>query len=167
MNATVEVISDIADDSDQPDAELISQWCQAALMGAAHLKSTVEDCEISVRMVDESKSAGLNSQYRQKDNATNVLSFPSDLPPSISAVLETYPLGDLVICNAVVKQEALAQHKQLNDHWAHLVIHGVLHLLGFDHQDDQDAEQMEALEVSILKSLNIDDPYEDRSISTP
>ena len=167
MIATVEVTSDITDDTEQPAADLISQWCQAALLGVAHLKSTKDHCEISVRVVDESESATLNSQYRNKDKPTNVLSFPSDLPAAVSALLDTYPLGDLVICHAVVQQEAEAQNKPVSDHWAHLVVHGVLHLLGFDHQNDSDAEEMEALEVSILKSLNIDDPYEDRSISTP
>lgn len=166
MIATVEVISDITDDSDQPDTDQITRWCQAALLGSAQDKHRANHCEISVRVVDESVSASLNSQYRHKDNATNVLSFPSDLPPAVSAMLEVYPLGDLVICSAVVKQEAISQHKPLHDHWAHLVVHGVLHLLGFDHQEDNDAEQMEALEVSILQSLNIDDPYEDRSLST-
>lgn len=166
MTVTVEVISDIEDDTEQPADETIMRWCQAAIAGAQGLKSTPANCDISVRVVDESESAALNSQYRHKDNPTNVLSFPSDLPDSVAALLETYPLGDLVICHAVVQREAKQQGKPLIDHWAHMVVHGVLHLLGFDHLNDSDAEQMESLEVKILTSFNIDDPYENRSIST-
>lgn len=166
MTVTVEVISDTADTTGQPQADTIKQWCQAALQAAQGQKTVPEHSEISVRVVDETESAALNSQYRHKDKPTNVLSFPSDLPGSVAALLETYPLGDLVICQSVVEREASEQHKRLNDHWAHMLVHGVLHLLGFDHQNDSDAEQMESLEVTILASLNITDPYENRSIST-
>lgn len=165
MTVTVEVICDTTDKAGQPDADAITHWCQAAIKGADGLRNVPENSDINVRIVDESESAALNSQYRHKDRPTNVLSFPSDLPDAVSAILETYPLGDLVICQSVVQREAHEQGKSLNDHWAHMVIHGVLHLLGFDHQNDSEAEQMESLEVKILTSFNINDPYEDRSIS--
>ncbi|GFZ81379.1 hypothetical protein GCM10011403_25780 [Pseudohongiella nitratireducens] len=164
MTATVEVIRDITDEAEQPDADTIAAWCQTALLAAGNLKPVADNAEISVRIVSEAESAELNSQYRNKANPTNVLSFPSDLPASVATLLDTLPLGDLVICQAVVSREAGEQNKSLSDHWAHMVIHGVLHLLGFDHQNDSDAEQMENLEIDILKSLNIADPYENRSI---
>ncbi|MEE4244633.1 MAG: rRNA maturation RNase YbeY, partial [Kangiellaceae bacterium] len=96
-----------------------------------------------------------NSQYRQKDKPTNVLSFAADIPNYIESDL----LGDLAICAVVVEQEALVQNKKLSDHWAHLTVHGCLHLLGYDHIEDSDAEKMEALEVTALRKLGIDDPY--------
>lgn len=167
MTATVEVTSDIADDEAQPAAATVTRWCLAALVVAADKQKTIpEHIEISIRVVTETESATLNAQYRNKPNPTNVLSFPSDLPASVSALLDCYPLGDLVICQAVIQREADEQNKPLMDHWAHMVVHGVLHLLGLDHQNDSDAEHMEAMEVNILKSLDIADPYENRSISS-
>jgi len=97
----------------------------------------------------------LNQQYRGKDKPTNVLSFPFEVPEEIELDL----LGDLIICTKVVEQEAKQQHKVLHTHWAHLVIHGCLHLLGYDHINEQDAEEMEKLEVQLLSTLNISDPY--------
>ncbi|GHE85048.1 rRNA maturation RNase YbeY [Thalassotalea profundi] len=111
--------------------------------------------ELTIRIVDIEESQQLNSQYRQKDKPTNVLSFPFEVPEGIELNL----LGDLVICADIVKQEAMEQNKNLKDHWAHLVIHGCLHLLGYDHITDSEAEEMESLEVSLLSQLNINDPY--------
>lgn len=112
---------------------------------------------LTIRMVDEDESAGLNLQYRQKDGPTNVLSFPADLPEEVDLPL----LGDLVICAPLVQAEAAEQNKALDAHWAHLVIHGTLHLLGYDHLEEPEAEEMEALEVQLLGVLGFADPYAD------
>ncbi|PHS24092.1 MAG: rRNA maturation RNase YbeY [Methylophaga sp.] len=118
----------------------------------------IYDCELSIRLVEEQESAQLNSTYRGKIGSTNVLSFPFD-----SAIpIEPRLLGDLVICSNIVEKEALAQNKAKQDHWAHMVVHGCLHLLGYDHIEDDEADEMEALEVTILKSLLINDPYQDQ-----
>ncbi len=112
--------------------------------------------ELTIRLVNNEESQQLNLQYREKDKPTNVLSFPFEVPEGIELNL----LGDLVICAQVVAQEADAQNKALFDHWAHMVIHGCLHLMGYDHINDKDALEMEALEVEILAKLAINDPYE-------
>ncbi len=113
------------------------------------------DAEVTIRIVDEEESQQLNFDYRHKDKPTNVLSFPFQAPPGIELPL----LGDLVICVQVVAKEALEQNKTLEAHWAHMVVHGCLHLLGFDHINDTDAEEMEAEEVQILQELGFADPY--------
>jgi len=113
------------------------------------------EAEVTIRLVDEAESQQLNFDYRHKDKPTNVLSFPFQAPPGIELPL----LGDLVICVQVVAQEALEQNKTLEAHWAHMVVHGCLHLLGFDHINDTDAEEMEAEEVHILQELGFADPY--------
>ena len=110
---------------------------------------------MTVRIVDETESQQLNFDYREKDKPTNVLSFPFQCPPGIELPL----LGDLVICAGVVAQEATEQNKSLDAHWAHMVVHGSLHLLGFDHINDDDAAQMEAEEVTILQQLGFTNPY--------
>lgn len=133
-----------------PDTQLIQQWAESAL------KQVKEDCELSIRLVDESESAELNETYRGKVGPTNVLSFPFDTEIELTPIL----LGDLVICVPVVEREAKAQSKLSEHHWAHMVIHGCLHLLGFDHIDDADAVEMETLETDILRSLAIKDPYQ-------
>lgn len=117
-----------------------------------------ESAEVSIRIVDEGEGATLNRTWRNKDYATNVLSFPAELPPEINSSL----LGDLVICAPVVRREAEAQGKRLEAHWAHLVVHGTLHLLGFDHEEEAEAQQMEALETAILAGLGYPDPYLER-----
>ena len=111
--------------------------------------------ELSIRLVDSTEGRELNRQYRSKDYATNVLSFPVELPPGIKLPL----LGDLVICAPVVAREAAEQDKKRRDHYAHLTVHGVLHLLGQDHEIETDAERMEAIERRILAGLGIADPY--------
>ena len=133
----------------QPDKAQIRQWVDAALQGYG------QDAEIVVRIVDVHESAQLNKQYRHKPGPTNILSFPVAVPEGISLNL----LGDLVVCAPVVEREAMEQHKSLTDHWAHIVIHGVLHLLGYDHIEDDEAEVMETKEISILQALNINNPY--------
>lgn len=111
--------------------------------------------DMTIRVVDSNESQQLNHQYRGKDKPTNVLSFPSDLPEEIGINL----LGDLVICAPVVAEEAKQQSKPLLAHWAHMVIHGTLHLQGYDHIEDDQAEAMEALEIKLLQGLNFANPY--------
>lgn len=113
--------------------------------------------EVSLRFVDDETIRELNRDYRGKDKPTNVLSFPFEAPPGVPTTL----LGDLVICAPVVAAEAAEQGKPLTAHWAHMVVHGVLHLLGYDHIDDADAEIMEGLEVEILAGLGVPNPYEE------
>lgn len=113
------------------------------------------ESEVTVRLVDVAESQDLNLTWRGKDKPTNVLSFPFEAPPGIELPL----LGDLVICRQVVEQEAAEQQKQLLAHWAHMVIHGSLHLLGYDHIDDDEAEEMESLETEIMLALGYADPY--------
>ena len=119
------------------------------------------DCEIGIACVDVSESQELNLQYREKDKPTNVLSFPSDIPEEMLSLLDAEPLGDLVICIPVVLQEATEQQKTPSDHFTHLLVHGILHLLGYDHETSEaEAEEMEALEIEILKKLGIANPYQ-------
>jgi probable rRNA maturation factor len=113
--------------------------------------------EVTLRFVDAAESQKLNFDYRQKNTPTNVLSFEFDAPEHIQMAF----LGDLVICTSVVEQEASEQNKRTIDHWAHLCVHGLLHLLGYDHIYEEDAVEMEDLETHILAKLNIDDPYQD------
>jgi len=116
--------------------------------------------EVTLRIVDTIESRQLNLDYRKKDKPTNVLSFPFDAPEHIDMPF----LGDLVVCAAVVEQEAKEQNKQIIDHWTHLCIHGLLHLLGYDHIQENEAQEMEGIETAILAKLNIDDPYLDHQI---
>lgn len=111
--------------------------------------------EVTIRIVDEAESQQLNLTYRGKDYPTNVLSFPFECPEEVELPL----LGDLIICRQVVEREALAQGKLLEAHWAHMVVHGCLHLLGYDHIEDQEAEEMESLETEIMQGLGFEDPY--------
>ena len=134
-----------------PASASFRRWIEAALKGARRRKAT----EVSVRIVDTEEGQALNLQYRGRDYATNVLSFPVDLPPGVDLPL----IGDLVICAPVVAREAAEQGKKPADHWAHLTIHGTLHLLGYDHIDEAEAEAMEALETRVLAGLGISDPY--------
>ncbi|MFT5760386.1 MAG: putative rRNA maturation factor [Alteromonadaceae bacterium] len=116
-----------------------------------------KDFELTIRLTDIEESQSLNLQYRHQDKPTNVLSFPFDVPEGIELDL----LGDLVICAEVVAQEAVQQNKSLLAHWAHMVIHGCLHLLGYDHIDDEDATEMETLETKLLSTLKIANPYQE------
>ena len=134
-----------------PASASFARWVAAALHGARRRKST----EVAIRIVDADEGRNLNRDYRGKDYATNVLSFPAELPPGVDLPL----IGDLAICAPVVAREAAEQGKKPRDHWAHLTVHGTLHLLGYDHIEDTEAEAMETLEKRILASLGIADPY--------
>lgn len=119
-----------------------------------------QDCEIGIACVDNDESHKLNLEYRQKDKPTNVLSFPSDIPEEVLPMLDAWPMGDLVICIPVVLQEAIDQSKTPIEHFTHMLVHGVLHLMGYDHETSEaDAEEMEALEIKILAKLGFDNPY--------
>ncbi|MVW76776.1 rRNA maturation RNase YbeY [Pseudomonas xionganensis] len=137
---------------DLPSEAQFRTWCELAL------RQRTADSELTIRLVDEAEGRELNHTYRQRDYATNVLSFPADVPDEL---LDIPLLGDLVICVSVVVREAQEQSKSLEAHWAHLVIHGCLHLLGYDHILDAEAEEMEALERALLAELGYPDPYAD------
>jgi len=136
-----------------PSEAQLQSWVNAALSG---LRDSGELC---IRIVDEPESQELNHQYRGKDKPTNVLSFPFELPEGVP---EMDLLGDLVVCAAVVEREAEEQGKALHHHWAHMIVHGCLHLLGYDHINDEEAEIMESLERKILAGLDIADPYQEQ-----
>lgn len=133
-----------------PAVRSIRAWIRAALATRGE-----ERGEIAVRIVDEAEMRALNARYRHKDHATNVLAFPAELPPGIALPL----LGDIVVCAPVVAREAAEQGKQPRAHWAHMLVHGTLHLLGHDHQRPRAAAAMESLEARVLASLGFPDPY--------
>lgn len=135
-----------------PSTQEMELWVKTAL------RDSMEQAELTIRIVDVAESQMLNSTYRGKDKPTNVLSFPFEAPPGIELPL----LGDLVVCAAVVKQEAIDQNKPLNAHWAHMVVHGCLHLLGYDHIEDVEAEEMESLETQLIESLGYNNPYQEQ-----
>lgn len=130
-----------------PDIALWQRWAEAA--------GPDGEAELSIRIVGETESAALNRAYRRKDEPTNVLSFACEVPSGVPNTL----LGDIVLCAPVVEREAREQGKAAEAHWAHMVVHGVLHLRGYDHQDDAKAERMEALEADILARLGYPHPY--------
>jgi probable rRNA maturation factor len=133
-----------------PKVSEIGRWAEVALEGMN------SDVGLSVRIVDEPESADLNRQYRNKSGPTNVLSFPFEDPPGVDSGI----LGDLIICAPVVYKEAREQNKSETAHWAHMVVHGIMHLRGYDHINEEDAKQMETTESTILSRLGFDDPYD-------
>ncbi len=139
----------------QPGAVLLRRWARAALDGIN------ESGSLCIRVVDTDEMAELNARYRRKQGATNVLSFVADMvaPNTVAFDSAERLLGDVVICAPVVALEAQQQHKPVKNHFAHLVVHGVLHLCGYDHETDAEAKVMERTEVAILRGLGIDDPY--------
>ena len=141
------------DDKNIPDPESFKKWVETAITAGSD--KIREEAELTVRIVDPDESMGLNHQYRNIKKPTNVLSFPFENPPGITLPL----LGDLIICKKVVESEAQLQNKTLAAHWAHMVIHGTLHLLGYDHIEQQQALEMENLETQLLTELGFADPY--------
>ena len=139
------------EDNNLPSIEQLQLWAETAL------STQKDDPELTIRIVESQESQELNHQYRGKDKPTNVLSFPFEVPEGIEINL----LGDLVICSDGVNKEAIEQNKNIHDHWAHLVIHGCLHLLGYDHIEEDDAVEMESLEIKLLSTLGIDNPYQE------
>lgn len=137
------------EDQNLPDEAQIHDWVNAAL------EEPFQDSELTVRVVNEVEITHLNRTFRDKDYATNVLAFPFSGPQDYENIL-----GDIVICAPIVAMEAEDQKKGLHDHWAHLIVHGVLHLQGYDHLLDEDAEKMEQREIEILAQFNIPNPYE-------
>lgn len=133
-----------------PQDDQFVQWTNAALT------KELTDAEVTIRIVDEKEARDLNKQWRGKDYATNVLSFPIDVEIADGTTL----LGDIVICAPIVKQETEEQNKMIEAHWAHLVIHGILHLQGLDHENDAEANIMETKEISILSQFGYANPYE-------
>jgi probable rRNA maturation factor len=133
----------------QPTARELRAWAVAALGRAAAGR------ELSVLLAGRARSRALNARYRGRDHATNVLSFP--LPPDVAA--RSGLLGELVICPAVLQQEARAQHKSVRAHWAHMVVHGALHLIGYDHEQSAAAQRMERREIRVLRRLGFANPY--------
>lgn len=145
-------VEDVSGAAGNPSETDFRRWIAAALAGRR------AQAEVAIRIVDEAEGALLNARYRSKDGATNVLSFPAELPAGVP--LPT--VGDLVICAPVVAREARTQGKDLSAHWAHLTVHGCLHLIGYDHGHDAAAAEMEALETAILAGLGYPDPYTPR-----
>lgn len=136
-----------------PAATSFRRWVGTALEGR------IREADLAIRIVDEDEGRAFNRHYRGKDYPTNVLSFPAERPPGLPKNAKFPLLGDLVICAPVVVKEAASQNKPLAAHYAHLTVHGCLHLLGWDHEDDADAHAMEQLEREILAGLGIADPY--------
>ncbi|NCB57072.1 MAG: rRNA maturation RNase YbeY [Gammaproteobacteria bacterium] len=155
MSVTLDLQIACTDSAGLPSETQFQQWLDTAVLPFQ------QEAEVTIRLVDEAESNELNLTYRGKDKPTNVLSFPFECPPEV----EDFPLlGDLIICRQVVEKEALEQQKTLESHWAHMVIHGSLHLLGYDHIEDEEAEEMEALEKEFMQTLGFPDPYKDDEI---
>jgi probable rRNA maturation factor len=144
-------IQRVFESPNQPSDKQLELWVNTVLTNLN------EEFELTIRIVDDMESSQLNETYRHKKGATNILSFPFEVPDEVELNL----LGDLVICASVLEREAIEQNKSLHNHWAHIVIHGTLHLLGYDHIEDLEAEEMEAKEIAFLQTLSIPNPYED------
>ena len=151
MSLTLDLQLACASPDGLPSEAQLQGWLEGTILGFQ------QEAEVTVRIVDEAESRELNHTYRGKDKPTNVLSFPFEAPPGLELPL----LGDLVICRQVVEREASEQGKPLMAHWAHMVVHGSLHLLGYDHIEDGEAEEMEALEVEFMAALGFENPYQD------
>lgn len=158
MDVFVDIQNNCSIDSSSllPDFSLLEHWVLAVLK-----HENISGVELTLRLVDEEEMRRLNNQYRQKNYSTNVLAFPAHIPSEIE--LEFSLLGDVVLSAPVIEKEAMEQKTDRLSHWAHMVIHGVLHLLGYDHIKEEEADLMEKKEVMILKQLNISNPYIDEA----
>jgi probable rRNA maturation factor len=143
--------SELDESEEPPGAPELTAWANAAYAAVSDLST-----EVTIRVVDCDEIIALNRDYRHKDKATNVLSFPFEIDPDIDIAL----LGDIVICHSVIATEAAQQGKSVRNHYAHMVTHGVLHLCGYDHQENHAANEMEALETKILATQGIANPYQ-------
>ena len=152
LHLDIQLADSIAEQANLPGDAQLTLWATTALTE----RTDFDDPELTIRLTDAEESQALNFEYRGKDKPTNVLSFPFEAPEHVPLEL----LGDLVICVAVVEREAQEQGKTSAAHWAHMVIHGCLHLLGYDHIKDDEAEEMEAIERDLLASLGYPDPYQ-------
>ncbi len=146
---SIELKLQIATDSRIPNFLQLNRWINLTLLGR------LDTAELTIRIVDEVESASLNKQYCHKDGATNVLSFPTDMHEEFNFLL----LGDIVICAPIIEKEAQTHHQEPLAHWAHIIIHGTLHLLGYKHQTNDEADVMERLETEILVKLGYPPPY--------
>ena len=158
MNVTIELMN-ASSDSDLPALKDFQHWTEATILALQQFDeiNVPDSPELSIRVIDENESADLNLNYRQKSGPTNILSFPFSGIQGTDISL----LGDIAICAPLVRQEAVQQDKTLEAHWAHLTVHGVLHLNGFDHEEVLAAKEMETLETDILKTLGFPDPYQE------
>ncbi len=153
MKAEVELQIATVDQEGIPTEETLVKWAQRALETGGRDK----DAELTVRIVEKDEIKALNGIYRHKDSPTNILSFPFECPPEVDLPL----IGDLIVCLEVLKKEALEQKKSVEEHFAHLIVHGCLHLIGYDHIEDDDAKIMEPLEIKAVMALGYDNPYKD------
>lgn len=152
MSVQADVQFDCDEAEGLPSEQDFQQWAKLAWQGEGN-------ASVAIRIVKEDESRELNHHYRGKNSSTNVLSFPMEMPEELRGMLDENPLGDLVICAPVVVREAAEQNKILQHHWAHMLIHGMLHLQGFDHLADDEAEIMEHLEIKLLQQLGMPNPY--------
>mgnify|MGYP000019849233 FL=1 len=151
-NSRIIDIQRIVDGDELPNDGQLEVWVNLAL------SDYQQDAEVVIRIVAESEMLALNSQYRDKPRTTNILSFPFEVPEGVEGI---DLLGDLVVCAVVLQQESVAQGKNLHQHWAHIIMHGVLHLLGYDHEEEREALEMEGKEIELLEHLNISNPYQE------
>lgn len=148
-----------AEQGDIPSEEDFGRWVSAALKHAEGATNE-EQQSLCIRVVDEEEISALNQTYRNKEGSTNVLSFPQDLPDFVAEATQEKALGDIVLCAPVVARQAQEQDKEMIAHWAHLTVHGVLHLLDYDHENQEEAEAMESIEIAILHQLGFANPYQ-------
>lgn len=141
---------------DLPDDQTITTWIEMVLQN-----QRIDNVEVCIRLVDDKEIAALNEEYRQQAKPTNVLSFPIEADDNLELPLQ--PLGDIVICPAIVNEEAITEEKSHDAHWAHIIIHGILHLLGYDHIEDEGAETMENIEIKLLQQLGYPNPYQEET----
>ncbi|MGN1394326.1 MAG: rRNA maturation RNase YbeY [Succinivibrionaceae bacterium] len=164
INIDLQIAIEESNEKQIPTLEDFQKFAEAAILPHR------ENANLTIRIVDENESHELDLKYRQKDRPTNVLSFPYDYPEGLPEEayeemgIDTNYIGDLVICKSIVEKEALEQNKPLIAHWAHMIVHGSLHLLGYDHITDEEANVMESLETNIMTSLGFTDPYKDDEI---